>query len=96
MSAHLAAGADVLEVAAWITDPKGGLMCSAPGSDAQPQHPQCNQDEHTVIWTEARDTMASRAALTAEMQVGSPPHPPQPFIPTHPPYTAHKKINTGG
>lgn len=72
VSAHLAAGADLLALGAWITDPKGGLMCAAAGSSHhhQQHHKQQQLDhiEDSIIWAEARATMAARAALTAEMQ----------------------------
>jgi hypothetical protein len=48
-------------------------MCYA-AEDVEPM-PSHKQHENRIIWTEARDTMASRAALSAEMQVAttSPP-----------------------
>ena len=74
VSAHLAAGADLLPLGAWITDPKGGLMCSAaiPESHQERMQQQLQHHQHddAIIWSEACATMSARAALTAEMQVG--------------------------
>ncbi len=87
VSAHLAAGSNLLEIGAWITDPKGGLMCSAVFPDPQQQQQQqhVHQSEDTIIWAEACATMASRAALTAEMQVQS----SQPLFPSKIPTHLH-------
>lgn len=72
VSAHLAAGAGLLQLGAWITDPKGGLMCAAAGSShhhhQQNRQQQLDHGEDSIIWGEARATVAARAALTAEMQ----------------------------
>jgi hypothetical protein len=80
----LAAGADLLEVGAWIIDPKGGLMCFAAGNGAKEQQQQQQQrkqqqqlhSDEAIIWAEAHATMASRASLTAEMQAKLPSRTP--------------------
>ena len=83
---HLAAGADLLEVGAWIIDPKGGLMCFAAGNGAKEQQQQQRKQQQqlhsdeAIIWAEAHATMASRASLTAEMQAKLP-------------YVTHNTIN---
>lgn len=87
MCSHLAAGADLLEVGAWIIDPKGGLMCFAAGNGAKEQQQQQRKQQQqlhsdeAIIWAEAHATMASRASLTAEMQAKLP-------------YVTHNTINT--
>jgi hypothetical protein len=75
ISAHLAAGADLLEMGAWIVDPKGGLMCSTAVQFPQQQLAQDEQHstrENSIIWCETVATMASRAARAAEMQAKPP------------------------
>ena len=75
---HTRSSTQHVQVGAWIVDPKGGLMCAAADIDVQQQ--QLQQHGDAIIWMESRDTMASRAALTAEMQA-NPTHKHQPVIP---------------